>query len=423
MKKYKKKAIVIVDPVSTGYTLVKIAKEKGLMVIAVITLPQACIKGEMKIFIPYADDILKGRRHTLFDEVLVDTYPDSIVNKLKKMNFQIQAVIPGSEVGVESASYIASMMNLPANDPKKAEACRNKYKMKKLLRNSGLEVGNSVLCHKNEVLFEVLEEFTFPVILKTPSGGGSHLVFSCLNMDQAKKAHDVIVNTPDCWGRYTQHSLIEEYIGGHQYAVNLFGDGLDTYITDIWSEAKSKMLEQKNICTDNILQCSSSWSKEVESYAKQVCSVLGIKVGPVHLELRVTNDGPKLIEVAARFCGAKIPEQLSKYSNFNPIEACLQVFSGEKNNIPQSIKYKKMMSILFLHSTKKGVFKGIKNLQKIKHLSSYDMHVCIPNQGDLIYPTVSEMNIPAVFWFAHHDANMLKQDHDRALKLLEIEYA
>src|SRR5205085_6786155 len=78
----------------------------------------------------------------------------------------------------------------------------------------------------------------FPLVLKTPKGAGTNLVRISSSLDDAMRAFDEIRSTPDLFGQRTDTVVVEEYIGGDEYVVNLFHDGAEIHVVDTWKYFK-----------------------------------------------------------------------------------------------------------------------------------------------------------------------------------------
>ena len=84
---------------------------------------------------------------------------------------------------------------------------------------------------------------------------------------------------------------------------------------------------------------------------------LGISNGPSHTEIKVTKDGPKIVELGARLGGDNITTHLVPLSTgVNMVECCIRIALGEVADI--TAKYNKAAAIRYC-KTSSGKVKNI----------------------------------------------------------------
>jgi hypothetical protein len=127
---------------------------------------------------------------------------------------------------------------------------------------------------------------------------------------------------------------------------------------------------------------------------------IGIENGPSHTEIKVTKEGPKIVELGARLGGDNITTHLVPLSTgVNMVEACINIALGEKPDI--TIKWNKGSAIRYFHQ-KKGVIKRIDGVDEAKSIPGIVQVSIVHNVGEQI----SEINnsgsrIPALsFWLS-----------------------
>ncbi len=131
----KKQAVILVDPLSSGIHLSKVASEMGYIVICLVTMKLDILKKNWQNYAPHIKDI---NSKEYFDEIIVEERITEIYKIISNLPYNIRAIIPTSETAVEKTSKIASLFNLKSNNPDLSEARRDKLEMRKALRN----------CHK-----------------------------------------------------------------------------------------------------------------------------------------------------------------------------------------------------------------------------------------------------------------------------------
>ncbi|WP_210509869.1 ATP-grasp domain-containing protein, partial [Pantoea ananatis] len=98
--------------------------------------------------------------------------------------------------------------------------------------------------------------------------------------------------------------LIQKRLRGQQFIVNAVSmDGMHL-ITEIWTDDKIPVSDASLICEKEILlPFRGEIQNTLVSYMKKALTLLGVDNGPSHSELIITEQGPVLIETAARMQG------------------------------------------------------------------------------------------------------------------------
>eukprot|EP00956_Cyclotella_meneghiniana_P006126 scaffold7977_cov77-Cyclotella_meneghiniana.AAC.9 len=138
---------------------------------------------------------------------------------MNRRNLEVVAVIPLSEVAVEASDMISAALSLPHNPLKLLTARRDKGLMKEAVRSKGLAVARYARVKTLIDLEEML--LSYPVVVKTPAGMSTSDVYICSNVEEAEMALQSIVSKIGPDGRRVNEALLEEFIHGTEFAVNL----------------------------------------------------------------------------------------------------------------------------------------------------------------------------------------------------------
>ena len=136
---------------------------------------------------------------------------------------------------------------------------------------------------------------------------------------------------------------------------------------------------------------------EVESKA---IKALGITSGITHTEIKLTADGPRIIEVNGRL-GGYVSEIIKRASGIDLVKAALMIALGHKIHMNLSLdSVSKVVFEIFLDSPRviNSVFCGLDGLEKVKKIKNI-MHVEVrKNIGDILdYRYGTENNIGVVY--------------------------
>lgn len=193
---------------------------------------------------------------------------------------------------------------------------------------------------------------TYPCIIKPTDNAGSRGVCLVENQEQLAKAFAYSVDASR-----SGSVIIEEYLTGQEVSVEAFiVDGKINIltITDKLTTGSPHFVEMGH---SQPSQLSKAQVSEVESVAAKAIQAVGINSGPAHVEIMVTNSGPKMIELGARMGGDCITTHLVPLSTgIDMIQATIETSVGLIPDV--TTKWKKGSAIRFLRSNT-GVIKEI----------------------------------------------------------------
>lgn len=159
-----------------------------------------------------------------------------------QQNLRFLGVLPCRESTVDIADMLSALLGLRnGNDLGLAGARRDKGLMKVAVANAGLRVAKYARLTRSdggEVVDAIRElELEFPVVIKTPRGWSTQDVYICNDMEDAIDKASRIVKSCGPDGRKTQYALLEEFLGGDEFAVNLIASPTTprgVQVTDMW---------------------------------------------------------------------------------------------------------------------------------------------------------------------------------------------
>ena len=304
-------AIVLVDPVTDFAHVIRAALASRHVVITV-QMPDVALPAAFRAFLPTTQQLLDaGATHTLQMQHR-DTF--STVQQLQILSrehkLHIAGIIPLSEVAVEVSDLMASCLGVSHNPLKLLTARRDKGLMKRAVQSAGLRVAKHARIGSVADLQHatISLPLSYPLVVKTPSGMSTTDVHICSDENEAIDALHSIVDKLGPDGRTVTMALVEEYIDGTEFAINLmaFGDGAHLLVTDMWSYRKTHKARY-----DSAEICDPADYPTLVSYARGVAKAVGICFGAAHVELKarrgsdVTWTEPTMIEVGARLSGGR----------------------------------------------------------------------------------------------------------------------
>lgn len=217
----------------------------------------------------------------------------------------------------DSASLVAARaserLGLPHNSPQAAEAARNKYLMRTLLRQGGVPTPEFRLFHTGDDPREVAAQVTFPCVIKPLDLNGSRGVMRADEADQlaaAIKRLSKLLHSIDP-SSDPKPFLVEDFIPGFEVALEGLLDRGRLKVLALFDKPdplNGPFFEETIYVTpsrqpvdvqQSIFDCTAASAR-----------ALGLRDGPIHAELRVNGQGAWLIEIAGRSIGGLCAETL-----------------------------------------------------------------------------------------------------------------
>ncbi|MBU6446871.1 MAG: ATP-grasp domain-containing protein, partial [Verrucomicrobia bacterium] len=410
----KKWALILVDPFSSGEPFKTTAREMGYKVIGIYTQTEDIYEKH--------HSSRAAREHDC-DAVFFSSDIDTLVPSLKALPFSIQGCIPTLDMSVSVAMRLSDRLHLIGNPIDMLPYYRDKSFMRKRLRECSLPCPDFSLCHTSEEVRDFARSHTFPLVIKTPQGAGSEQVFICTTEEELLLHFREICEQPNTYGQRVQEAVVEEFLSGTEYIVDVFADGEKIHITDVWFYDKTSIRDLKNIYYNIIsLPFDDPIVEKLSAATLRLCDAFKIQKGAVHFELKDDlKRGITLIEINVRLPGAGVPLLLRTTSNWDPFRSTIEVFTKGKTKLPQPIRMKHL-AVVMCPLQQGGTVEKIEGIEEIQALPSYVRHVLYIHPGDQIDYTKHLFNLPYLVYLAHTDRAQLLKDVATAHQLFHIVY-
>lgn len=314
------------------------AKEMGLEVIAVDINPEAVgfeVEGVIK-------------------EVISTIDTPSILRAA--MRHQINGIMTlASDMPMRSVAAVSHEMGLVGISEETALKATNKAYMRDALKEEGVPVP---LYYRVKDIDEFktavwnIQEHGYKCIVKPADNSGSRGVDLLTKDSNLDEAYEYTI-------KYSRGGeiVVEEYMEGPEVSVETLavnGEVAVIQITDKLTTGAPYFVEmghnQPSLLREGI-------KKQIEEVAIAANKAIGIVNGPSHTEIKVTKDGPKIVELGARLGGDCITTHLVPLSTgINMVENSILIALGE--NPEMRPKWNKGSAIRYLSSSK-GTIKDI----------------------------------------------------------------
>ena len=218
------------------------------------------------------------------------------------------AVLAGQETDVLLADALSERLGLPSNGTQLSSARRNKYDMAEALRAAGVRCAEQFKSASAEEVVAWAESAgRYPVVVKPLASAATDSVAICAGAEQVRTAAESILGTRTIWGEANDEVLIQSYLDGTEYVVDMVSWQGRRYTCGVWEYRKRRVGVHNIYDYEVLLPAGDSRVPELLRYVDTALRALGIEYGPTHAEVILTPDGPALVEVGARTAGNLSP--------------------------------------------------------------------------------------------------------------------
>ena len=401
---FNKKAFVIVDGYSTGRFLAPCINAHGYSNIHV--------QSSKNIIPAYFPSFTESN---FIKNIAYDGDISPVLDYLEK--FEIMAVIPGTETGVHLADLLSNALGLnSANSLQLSIARRNKFDMVNCLASHHIPHANSFQSNNlNEIIKWVNEYQQFPVVVKPLSSAGSDGVKICNNIAEITDAFNGIINISDIFNEINTIVMVQQYLDGQEYIVNTVSQFGEHVVVDIWRKFKNKIEGIPINEYAEIVDPSERAYAVLTTYVFKVLNALEMKFGAGHSEVMMTQDGPVLIETAARLEGSIDPSAVNEAVERNQVKCLVDSYINKAEFLQTystANAIKKYARHTFLAASCDGEITKQPDLQPIINLPSFHSLSFRFELGDIMVKTTSLADFPGFVYLVSEDKQQVEKDYE-----------
>lgn len=372
-------------------------------------------------------DVIHVRSHDYITSVVLHSFRgDDYILDIPAMTPERQAeilrghdvrfLVAGAECGVERADLLNEKLGLPGNDVHSWVVRRHKYEMVEAIRRAGLRTPRQIkTADVDDALTFAAALPKYRVILKPQRSSGSNLVFAADTATQIRDAFAWILLRTTMFGERNSVVCVQEFVEGNEYIIDTVSRDGEVVITDMW---QYHFADRNGVPflydRTELLTPGHHNGKVLEDYATQVLEALGIRWGPAHCEVMLTDVGPVIIEVGARLAGAAFPRYAHAAGALSQVSVTADAYT-DADAFAAARAYRpahpRTCHVVSLISPTTGVFLGHSRLPEIEHLRSFFAADLWLRDDEPVCPTVDVATAPGIIALIHADTEVLAQDY------------
>ncbi|MFC1917392.1 ATP-grasp domain-containing protein [Chloroflexota bacterium] len=392
----KQKKVLIIGAGPAQYQGIAKAKQKGLFTIVTDRNPHA--PGLAIADVPLVLDVK-------------DT--DGSIEVARR--YQIDGIFSvASEVSVLTVAAVAEEIGLPGLRLEVARIVTDKALMREKYAEHAVPSPDFRVVFSPEEASRAVKELSIPVVIKPADNAGSRGVSL---VDEESQVEDAFV-------------AAEGFSEQGKVIIESFMEGVEVSVEAFVYQGKAEILALSDkirtlppYLLDTTVIFPSGYPAKVQDgiveITRRAIKAVGINDGPVHIEIMMTPDGPKMVELAARGPGFKVFTDIIPYvTGVDVVEGVIKLALGEEPDL--TIRANRGAVLKFIEA-RPGRIKEIRGIEQVKGIHEvYDFEFYL-GIGDKIKPlTCGDDRVGHIISFANSREEAIEVVK-RAEKLLIIE--
>ena len=332
-------------------------------------------------------------------------------------------IVPWDEMSILFGAELAAELDVAWNPPAVIERCRDKGVMKQWLREQApvrINAGRVVAGPEDAIAFQRAVG-RWPIVVKPTGGAGSAHVSFASDDDALLAACQEVLESG------AGDVLVEEYVGGNELAVNGIVDRAgDLLVTDVWLYDRRESHGVPNLYYQTIKVGTGPLFWRLAKYAAAIVEALELRRAPIHMEVKVDDEGPCLIEVGARLPGGNQPFLASLLHGRSLFELAACHYLEEMPLVPSDVDYARYdrysaRILSGIQAEPIAAVAALHGLEEVEALPSFAGTGLLRPRGAPLQVTRDLRTKSYEVYLMHLDPDQVEEDARRARQLLRYE--
>lgn len=290
----------------------------------------------------------------------------------------VTGILALGDRAILTAAHVARSLRIPYNSPSSVEACSSKVRQRRVLRAMRLPVPEFFSFGLDASLVSVLKRVRFPCVVKPLSLSASQGVIRANNPAEFSAAVErirTLLTSPEMQvtrGPDLDQLLVESYIPGREVALEGLLEKGRLRILALFDKPdplEGPYFEETIYVTPSRLP--SRVQQSISRLAHRTIRTLGLTHGPLHVEFRVNEDGPWVLEAAPRPIGGLC----SRVLRFGPRRILLEeLLVRHALRLPSTrfAREKTPSGVMMIPVPQSGIFAAVEGLDAARSITGVD---------------------------------------------------
>lgn len=283
-----------------------------------------------------------------------------------------------SDMPMQTVAKISKELHLPGIDIDTAIRATDKLMMRKALQKNNVPIPRFFEVIDYENYMEVIKKFTSLFIVKPSDNSGSRGIYAVTDISDTKMITEAFQYSK----KYSRsgYILVEELMYGDEVSVESFTQNGKTSIVQITDKKTTGMPYFVEIGHSQPSHYPEETINRIKYVTELAIEAIGIDNAASHTEIKITSEGPKIVEIGARLGGGCITTDLVPLSTgVNMVRASIDLALGNKINIEPTIKAGSAISFFY---GEKGTINKISGVEEAQKIAGVKKIVFLKTVGD-----------------------------------------
>ncbi|WP_062514758.1 ATP-grasp domain-containing protein [Halobacillus sp. KGW1] len=280
-----------------------------------------------------------------------------------------------TDMPIRAIAKACEKFNLKGISYDAANKSTNKEAMIKALKKNNVSHPWFYTINKLQDIYNIKNQLKFPCVSKPIDNSGSRGVTIVKNEDNLESALNYSLSHSRGSG-----VIIEEFMEGDEVSVEVLVEDGNPYILAVTDKTTTGEPHFVEIQHSQPSMLSDKDLSDIKHLAIDAILALGIDNGPAHVEIMLTNEGPKIIEVGARLGGDFITSHLVPLSTgIDMTSEYIKMACGEEVNLAP--RFNKASAIKYI-TAEEGMIRKISNLDTLKKFNGVKEIAMLKKTGE-----------------------------------------
>ena len=363
-------------------------KKKKIMIIGagILQVPAITKSKELGHYVIAIDANSNAPGFRYADESYVISTIDinSAVRKASELNIDGVMTI-ATDMPMRTVAAIGEELGLNTISMKTALTATNKALMRDALRFEGVPIPHYRVVSSYDEFSRCISEYAGRFIVKPADSSGSRGIFLMNRRSNPQNVYNYCK-------QFTASGqiVIEDYMEGPEVSVETItynGKTEVIAITDKLTTGSPHFVEMGHTIPSSL---PFDVKEEIKRVALMAVKAVGIDKGPSHTEIKVTREGPKIVEIGARLGGDNITTHLVPLATgVDMVKCSIQIALGEAPDL--EVRLNKSSAIRYIRSNK-GILGEILGEKEAANVPGVKEVNILVRPGDLLKPVKSSID-------------------------------
>ncbi|MGQ4383605.1 ATP-grasp domain-containing protein [Streptomyces sp. SAS_270] len=300
--------------------------------------------------------------------------------------YELAGVLTWTEWYLVPVARLARQLGLPTTAPEALQGCRNKHTSRSLFARHGVPSAVSVRVRTEREAADAAALIGYPVVLKPAAHAASMGVIRVDSADDLPAAYAFAARTADHGVESTQ-VLVEEYLDGPEVSVECVTHQGQTTVVAVTRKTVGMPPFFEELA--HMVDANDPLLATVAPVAIAALDAVGITDGVSHVEIRIVDGRPRLIEVNARLAGDMIGHLVHLATGVDLARAAADIACGRTPDLTPTRR--QAAAIRFIYPaysgtlTARGVVKPTGGVERVRFQRQPGDQLVLPQDGGNLF--------------------------------------